>query len=237
MIRINLAPTKRKRPAPGKGPSRVAPRGAAAWAGNGALAFALMLGGWGALLAAGWYLLSLEEDAAAGVRTQAAAVNTQVKEIEATVDTAGLEARRAEAVRHKVATEKLKAMQRTPVFVMYELAMMLTDAHQGGAVMIDQEKYNKNRADDSQSVINDRWDPTGLWLTSITETGNLLTIEGAARDAADLSEFTRRLRASVWFGEITHPDYERVAETKRNDEAEEHRHLTWKLDVAVRRWN
>lgn len=238
MIRINLAPAKRKRPAPGKGPARApAARGSAASAGNGPLSFALMLGGWVLLLGAGWYLLTLEDDAASAVRAQAAAVNNQVKEIEAKVDQAGLQAREADIERQKIAIEKLKAKQRTPVFIMYELAMILTDAQQGGAVMIDQEKYKKNRADDPQNEINDRWDPTGLWLTSVEETGNRLTIEGAARDAADLSEFTRRLRASVWFGEITRPDYERVAETKRSDAPEEHRHLTWKLDVAVRRWN
>ena len=64
-----------------------------------------------------------------------------------------------------------------------------------------------------------------------------LTIEGSARDAADLSEFTRRLRASVWFGEIPHPNYER-ADSKTRDREDTQRHLTWKLsDVAVRRWN
>jgi Tfp pilus assembly protein PilN len=195
----------------------------------------LMLVGWLAIGGAGYYLLSIEEDAAMAVRAQAAGVSKEVNEIEAVVDEAGLKSREEAVERQKIAIEKLKAKQRTPVFVMYELAMMLTDAQQGGAVMIDQEKYKKNRADDPQSEINDRWDPTGLWLTKVVDTGNKLTIEGAARDAADLSEFTRRLRASVWFGETRHPNYERVAE-KKGDE-EDHRHLTWKLDVDVRRWN
>ena len=132
--------------------------------------------------------------------------------------------------------DRLKSKQRTPVFVMYELAMMLTDAQLGGGVTIDEEKYKKNKADDPQSEINERWDPSGLWLSSVEEADGRLTIEGSARDAADLSEFTRRLRASVWFGEITHPNYER-ADSKSRDREDTQRHLTWKLDVAVRRWN
>ena len=88
--------------------------------------------------------------------------------------------------------------------------------------------------DDPQSQISERWDPSGLWLTSVTEEDGRLKIEGMARDAADLSEFTRRLRASVWFGDITHPDYERVTDQRDKDAQ---RNLTWKLDVAVLRWN
>jgi hypothetical protein len=38
----------------------------------------------------------------------------------------------------------------------------------------------------------------------------------------------------VWFGEITHPDYERIDEKGKVDGP---RHLTWQLDVQVLRWN
>ena len=53
-------------------------------------------------------------------------------------------------------------------------------------------------------------------------------------DATDLSEFTRRLRASARFDQVSHPDFERV-DTKGGEEGEQH--LTWSFDLAVRRWD
>ncbi len=240
MIRINLAPTKRKRASASAAPTaargqRVA--GASAGAGAGAASFLLMFIGWCALVGAGWYLLDIEEEAALAVRGKTAVLAKETSDIKAVIDEAGLKAREEEIQRQEVAIHKLEAKQRTPVFVMYELAMMLTDAQQGGGVTIDEEKYKKNKADDPQSEINERWDPSGLWLSSVVENEGRLTIEGSARDAADLAELTRRLRASVWFGEITHPNYERATTTSNRGGAAAQRTLTWKLDVAVRRWN
>ncbi len=234
MIRINLVPQKRKRAAATPSAARPARAEGGGGGGGGAATAMLFLLVWGGLGAAGWYLLSLEDEATVATRGKAAAVSKEVNEIKAAIDTAGQQQRREEIERQRIAIEKLKAKQRTPAFVMYELAMILTDPSQGGGVTKDEEKYNRNKAADPQSVINDRWDPSGLWLTKVSEANGRLTIEGAARDAADLSEFTRRLRASVWFGEITHPDYERVTDTRAQDAQ---RHLTWKLDVEVRRWD
>ena len=232
MIRINLLPAKRKK---GVGsPTRTIAAVTSAGPGNGALSFVLMLIGWLAIGGAGWYLLIMEEEAAAGVRAKTANLTKEAKDLGAAIDTASLDAREADMKTQEVAIQKLRAKQRTPAFVMYELASILTDASKGGGPTIDQEKYKQNVKDDPQSQINERWDPSGLWLTSVIEEDGRLKIEGMARDAADLSEFTRRLRASVWFGDITHPDYERASDQKDKDAQ---RNLTWKLDVAVLRWN
>jgi Tfp pilus assembly protein PilN len=234
MIRINLVPTKRKRPSTATVVQSARPT--AAGGGNaGAVSFMLMFIGWIGLGAAGWYLLTLEEDAAQSVRAKATSVGNEVTTIKALIDEAGLKAREEAIERQKVAIEKLKAKQRTPAFVMYELAMILTDKASGGGVTIDEEKYKKNKAADPQSEINDRWDPAGLWLTSVVDKDGRLEIEGQARDAADIAEFARRLRASVWFGEVTHPNYERDDGQRAKDDAQ--RHLTWRLEAVVKRWN
>lgn len=233
MIRINLIPQKRRKGA--VGPTRTIAVAATSGAGNGPLSLVLMLVGWLAVGGAGWYLVTVEDDAAASFRAQAASVTKTTTDMKAAIDTGAIEARTKEIERQELAIEKLKAKQRTPAFVMYEVASILTDANKGGGPTIDQEKYKKNVKDDPQSQINDRWDPSGLWLTSVTEDTGTLKIEGTARDAADLSEFTRRLRASVWFGDATHPNYERAADKK--DDGGAQRHLTWRLDVAVQRWN
>jgi Tfp pilus assembly protein PilN len=232
MIRINLIPQKRKK---GSGAAvRTVAVASTPSQGSGGLAAFLMLIGWLGIGGACWYLLTLEDEAATGVRTQAANIQKEAKTLSDAIDSTSIKTRTEEIKRQEIAIEKLRAKQRTPAFVMYELASILTDASKGGGPTIDQEKYKQNIKDDPQSQINERWDPSGLWLTSVAEEDGRLKIEGTARDAADLSEFTRRLRASVWFGDITHPDYERISDQRDKDAQ---RNLTWKLDVAVQRWN
>jgi len=226
VIRINLLPTKRKKVAAMSAKPVVQ-------AGGGALTVMLMIIGWAALGGAGWWMIELETVATDEVRRAANAATEEAKKLSADLNEDELKRREDELKQVELAITKLKKRKRTPVYVMYELAMILTDAKDGGGPQIDREKYAKNKKEDPQNEINARWDPTGLWLSTVTEQEGVVTIEGAARDAADLSEFVRRLRASRWFGDITHPDFERSGDIER-DEA---RHLTWKLDVAVRRWN
>ena len=233
MIRINLIPQKRRSKA--ASPTRTVAVAATPGEGRGALSFMLMLVGWAVIGGMGWYLVTVEDEAAASFRAQAATITKSTTDMKAAIDTGSIETRTKEIERQQLAIEKLKSKQRTPAYVMYEVASILTDASKGGGPTIDQEKYKKNIKDDPHSQINDRWDPSALWLTSVSEEDGTLKIEGTARDAADLAEFTRRLRASVWFGAATHPNYERAADKK--DDGSAQRNLTWRLDVAVQRWN
>ncbi len=226
MIRINLLPTKKK-----------AARAAAAGRGPGGAGQWWVLGwlvGWVLVGGAAWWLLGMEEDAAAAMREQAAAKTRAAEEIKQDIDEEGLEARKAELAQVEAAIDKLETKRRTPVYVMYELSMILTDAKEGGGPDVDQERLRQIVKSDPQAEINTLWDPTGLWLTKVEEKGGQLVMEGGARDATDLSEFTRRLRASARFDRLSHPNFERV-DTKGGDEGEQH--LTWKLEVAVRRWD
>jgi Tfp pilus assembly protein PilN len=226
MIRINLAPTT-KRKVKSVGPTTEASSGGALW-------FLGMLVLWIGMGGIGWWLLGLEEEVTQDLRAQTAAKNTEIEKIKKEIDEAGLKARQAQVEQVEVAINKLQAKRRTPAYVMYELAMILTDAKDGGGPDIDQEKYRQNLKADPQSAINDKWDPTGLWINSIKEAGGTLTLTGAARDATDLTEFTRRLRASARFGNLSNPDFQRSAKAGTTGSA---RNLTWKLNVQVRRWD
>lgn len=226
MIRINLLPTKKK-----------AARAAAAAGDTSSAGQWWVLGwlvGWVLVGGAGWWLLGMEEEAAAAMREQAAAKTRKAEEIKGLIDEEGLEKRKAELEQVETAKAKLEAKRRTPAYVMYELSMILTDAKEGGGPDVDEERLRQIVKSDPQAEINAMWDPTGLWLKKVEEKGGLLVIEGGARDATDLSEFTRRLRASARFDRLSHPDFERV-DTKGGKDGEQH--LTWKLDVAVRRWD
>lgn len=225
MIRINLLPTKKKAArASGSKPSG---GGAGQWWVVGWVLGWLLIGG------AAYWLLMMEEDAAAAMREQTAAKARAAETIKQAIDEEGLEARKAELAQVEAAIDKLETKRRTPVFVMYELAMILTDSKEGGGPDVDKERLRQIVKADPQAEINVLWDPTGLWLTKVEEKGGQLLIEGGARDATDLSEFTRRLRASARFDRLSHPDFERVDTKGKQDE----QHLTWKLDLSVRRWD
>ncbi len=229
MIRINLAPTKKKRArssAPAGEPTSSASSGQAWLLG--------MLLGWMAVGGVCYWLQTIEEEAADKQRRIAVAKNKEADKISKEIDEEGLKQREEQVKQMELAEKKLNAKRRTPVFVMYEMSSMLTDAAAGGGVDKDEEKYRAGIAADPQSAINEKWDPTGLWIDSIEQSGPSLAIEGQARDAADLSEFTRRLRASARFGDSSSPDFEREGSANDTDEA---RYLRWKLNVQVRRWN
>jgi len=225
MIRINLAPSKRKAPARTVAGPTTSAVGAQWWLG-------LMVIGWVGFGAVAWWLLKVEEDTTQQLRQNVSQTNKKIEAIKSEIDEEGLKTREAQVEQMEVAIKKLNAKRRTPVYVMYELAMILTDAKDGGGPDVDQEKYRRHLRDDPQNEINERWDPTGLWFNGIDENAGMLSISGGARDAADLTEFTRRLRASARFGELSNPVFERVG--GRQDAA---RILNWKLSVQVRQWD
>lgn len=231
MIRINLLPSKKKAARATAAVASLSGDGAGGGAGQ---YWALgMLIGWLLVGGAGYWLLTMEEDAAAAMRTQAAAKNRKAEEIKQDIDEEGLEASKKQLEAQEAIIEKVETKRRTPVYVMYELAMILTDAKDGGGPDVDKEKEAQLVKADPQAKPNPLWDPTGLWLTKVEEKGGVLVIEGGARDATDLSEFVRRLRVSARFGRVSHPDFERSSTNRDDDE----QHLTWKLDVSVRYWD
>lgn len=235
MIRINLLPSKKKAArVTAAAATRGGARGGGGGGGGSGQAWVLaMLIGWLLVGGAGFWLLTMEEEAAAQMRQQAATKTTAAEKIKKDIDEEGLEARKQELAQVEAAIDKLETRRRTPVYVMYELAMILTDTKEGGGPDVDKEKLRQIVKSDPQAEVNTLWDPTGLWLTKVEEKGGQLIIEGGARDATDLSEFTGRLRASARFGRLSHPNFERVDAKSKDDEP----HLTWKLEVAVRRWD
>lgn len=229
MIRINLLPTKKKAARAG-GSRRTSGEGSA---NAGQLWVLGWLVGWLLIGGAGYWLLSMEEDAAAAMRTQAAAKAKEAETIKKDIDEEGLEASKKELETQEAILKKVETKRRSPVYVLYELAMILTDDKDGGGPDEDKEKLRQLEKSDPRARPNPLWDPTGLWLTKVEEEGGSLVIEGGARDATDLSEFTRRLRVSARFGKVSHPNFERVG--NRSDDEEQH--LTWALNVTVRRWD
>ncbi len=220
MIRINLSPVKKRR----RGGKRTA---VTLSAGEGQWVVLLMLAGWLALGGLGWWLLALEEEKTTQLRQDAAEKNRLAAEIRKKIDEEGLQARKDKVAQLRVAIEKLKSQRRSPVFVLHELANILTT---GRMPDIDEEEQRRIEAADPQSRLAPNWDATAVWIKSVKEAGGALSLEGGARDAADLAEFTRRLRASSRFGNLSHPDFRREC-------SKEICFLTWRLTIQVSRWD
>ncbi|RMH00247.1 MAG: hypothetical protein D6705_00700 [Deltaproteobacteria bacterium] len=219
MIRVNLAPHRKR--SGRKGP-RVQVSG-----GEGQWIVLAMVVGWAALGGLGWYLVTVEEDKRADLRKQTAEKNAEIERIRSMIDEEGLQARKDKLAQLQVAIEKLKAQRRTPVYVLHELANILTT---GKMPDIDEEEQRRIEEADPQSRLSPNWDATGVWIDSLKEAGGSLALEGGARDPSDLAEFVRRLRASSRFGQVSHPDFKKECN-------KDHCFVTWRLTAQVTRWD
>ncbi len=82
------------------------------------------------------------------------------------------------------------------------------------------------------------WDGQALWLASIEERqGGLLEIKGFARDAADLSEFVKRMRVSARFHDVTHPKYSTQSAKSGGAGAKKGTNLEFTMTARVVYWD
>ena len=200
MIRINLIPSKKRK-------STAAVSGGSPTETRAAMILAIMAIGWGGLVGVMYWLQSAEADKQVQLTTQAGQIRAKVEQIRKQIDEERLQAIRDRNAQLKAAIEKLVAQRRTPVYVMHEVANVLTT---GKGPDIDEEEYRRLVARDPEAKLNPMWDASSVWVNSVSEKGNSLTITGGARDANDLSEFVKRLRASRRFATVTHPNFRTV---------------------------
>jgi type IV pilus assembly protein PilN len=126
--------------------------------------------------------------------------------------TAQIQASKSAVTNHKNVTDELERMRaredaiaklqsaRTgPTAVLLETARILTP---GRGPSIDPEKLAQVRRDNPLAAYNPTWDTRRLWILSFSEERRLLRINGAARDAEDVSEFAKRMNLSDYFDKI-----------------------------------
>lgn len=183
MIRINLLPQKRRRLAE---PSS----GGELW----------VLGALGLLLAEIALLFVFHGFKEEELREQAqknSQLETQIdqsKKAVANHDEVKKELERMRAREDAIA--QLQSARTGPTAVLLELARILTP---GRGPSVNPEKLAQLRRDNPLAVYNPSWDARRLWLTSFVENSRMVKLEGAARDAEDVSELARRLTLSDYF--------------------------------------
>ena len=147
MIRINLLPTKKK------GRARSAPTDATDKRGMYYVVAWLLT-----VVVAGGVLYWLYDQVVTEtnqVSAKAQSVQKEVDKIKKLIDEERLQQRKAELERIKAAQQKVEAQRRTPVYVMYELANILTSGREPD---FNTEEYRKCQAKDPQCALDPSFD-------------------------------------------------------------------------------
>lgn len=228
MIKVNLSPNRKRRKAGPSGKKKVETQVTA-----GSALLGVYFVGWLMVSGGLWWTLDQKQADTEAKRQEAARMKKEIKKIKEQIDEEYLQAVKARYEQLKVAIAKLEAQKRTPMFVMDELMNVLT---QGKLPDIDEEQQRKVTTADPDAELNPMWDASSVWVTEMNESGNLVEMEGGARDASDLSEFLKRLRASSRFAGVSHPKY-KLVEQKRTGTKKVRRYIAFNLTLRVTHWD
>jgi hypothetical protein len=118
-----------------------------------------------------------------------------------------------EAEKRVASINKLNSVRVVPANLLHELGEILTQGHQP-AMTEDMARKTGNGADsDPNKRFDPQWDPSHVWLTSFVDNNGEYKIEGGAQAEVDVTQLTKRLAASVYFGpEIAVPEQHRETE-------------------------
>jgi type IV pilus assembly protein PilN len=97
------------------------------------------------------------------------------------------------------AIAKLESARSGPTAMLLEVARMLTP---GRGPSVDPNELTKLRRDNPGQDYNQNWDARRLWLTRFVEQDRTVRLEGMARDGEDVSELARRMNLSSYFHDV-----------------------------------
>jgi type IV pilus assembly protein PilN len=124
------------------------------------------------------------------------------------------------------AIAKLQSARTGPTAMLLEVARMLTP---GRGPSVDPSELTKLRRDNPSQDYNATWDSRRLWLVRFVESERLVRLEGMARDGEDVSELARRMNLSTYFYDV------QLLPAKREvDKASGLTLVSFKLEAKVR---
>lgn len=233
MIRINLHPSRKSaKTTVTKAQKAVPSGGGGGGTSKGQIALVLMILGWSALGGVGWWLIKREKDEATALKTKAGGINKEADDIRKDIREEELQASKDRLEQVTTAVTKLIEQKRTPAFVMKELSNICSTNELPD---IDDEAQAKRERDDPEAKLSPTWDGTSVWITSLKQEGSSkLLFEGEARDAADLSEFVKRMRASARFVQVSNARFENKQKGKQDGELS---YVSFTMTAYVRYWD
>jgi Tfp pilus assembly protein PilN len=105
---------------------------------------------------------------------------------------------------------RLMSVRTVPGNVLQELGDILTQGHRPTMTAVMSKLAGTNG--DPNKQFDDTWDPSHVWLMSYDDKNGDFTIEGGAQAEVDVTQFAKRLAASVYFWDVAPSRQERIAD-------------------------
>jgi Tfp pilus assembly protein PilN len=108
---------------------------------------------------------------------------------------------------------RLIAAKVVPANVLHELGEILTFGHLPTMTPeMEARTIGNGKLRDPNRRFDLAWDPNHVWLTAFTDTGGRFKLEGGAQAENDITQFSKRMQASVYFDDISPSSEQRVAD-------------------------
>lgn len=184
MIRVNLLPQKRRKPAASRGDM---------W-----LVASLVLVALEVVACFVWY--GSKQDELAQQQSKNKALEAQINQIkDVSKNHEELKKKLVILREREEAIAKLQSARTGPTAMLLEVARMMTP---GRGPSVDPSELTKLRRDSPGQDYSPNWDPRRLWLTRFVESDRTVRLEGMARDGEDVSELARRMNLSAYFRDV-----------------------------------
>lgn len=106
------------------------------------------------------------------------------------------------------ATSRLREARVSPAWLMFELSNVLTPGKQPQLT----PQMQAELTDNPNRPWQEGWDPKHVWITKFSEKAGKFKLEGAAQSKGDVIELGLRLRASMFFGEVSPTETDDVSD-------------------------
>ena len=210
MIRVNLLPQKRRKPAAARGDM---------WLG-GVLALVVLE----VVACFIWY--GSKQDELEQQQAKNRALTAQIDQIKGASKNHEEVKKKLTALRDRdEAIAKLQSARSGPTAMLLEVARMLTP---GRGPSVDPNELTKLRRENPGQDYNQNWDARRLWLEKFVEADRTVRLEGIARDGEDVSELARRMNLSSFFYDV------QLLPAKRETDKSGLPVVSFKLEAKVR---
>lgn len=98
----------------------------------------------------------------------------------------------------KAAITRLNAARATPAWFLFELSQILTP---GGTPSITEAMERELKRNPNRKW-SETWDPKHVWVTRLSETDGVFSLEGGAQSDSDVTQLALRLQASMFFDNV-----------------------------------
>jgi type IV pilus assembly protein PilN len=211
VIRVNLLPQKRRKPAAARGDM---------W-----LLASLVLVALEVVVCFVWY--GSKQDELVQQQSKNSALEAQINQIkDISKNHEDLKKQLVILREREEAIAKLQSARSGPTAMLLEVARMLTP---GRGPSVDPSELTKLRRDNPGQDYNQNWDSRRIWLTRFVESDRTVRFEGMARDGEDVSELARRMNLSTYFREV-----QLLPAKRETDKASGLQVVSFKLEAKVR---